>query len=82
MRSRLLALWVGAAFQGLPFVTYQPGLTVNVLGENGEGEPIIDVEGRRTYADSGQLRERTPLVPAREYDALAHVPRVHPAWIR
>jgi hypothetical protein len=32
--------------------------------------------------DSGQLRARTPLVPAREFDALVHVPRVHPAWIR
>ena len=32
--------------------------------------------------DSGQLRGRTPLVPGREFDALAHVPRVHPAWIR
>lgn len=35
-----------------------------------------------SVADSGQLRARTPLVPAREYDALAHVPKVHPAWIR
>ncbi|NMO92508.1 erythromycin esterase family protein [Actinomycetospora sp. TBRC 11914] len=32
--------------------------------------------------DSGQLRGRIPLVPDREFDALAHVPRVHPAWIR
>ncbi len=32
--------------------------------------------------DSGRLRARTPLVPAREFDALAHVARVHPAWIR
>ena len=32
--------------------------------------------------DSGQLRGRTPLVPGDEFDALAHVPRVHPAWIR
>lgn len=35
-----------------------------------------------TVVDSRALRERTPLVPGREYDALAHVPRVHPAWIR
>lgn len=33
-------------------------------------------------ADSGQLRRRTPVVPDREYDALAYVPRVSPAWIR
>lgn len=35
-----------------------------------------------SVVDSGQLRERIPLVPAREYDAVALVPRVHPAWIR
>ncbi|MDL5155718.1 erythromycin esterase family protein [Actinomycetospora termitidis] len=35
-----------------------------------------------SVVDSGQLRERIPVVPAREYDALALVPRVHPAWIR
>ncbi|MEJ2868937.1 erythromycin esterase family protein [Actinomycetospora sp. OC33-EN08] len=35
-----------------------------------------------SVVDSGQLRARTPVVPAREYDALALVPRVHPAWIR
>ena len=36
----------------------------------------------RSVVDSGQLRGRIPLVPAREFDAVAHVPRVHPAWIR
>ncbi|GLZ50540.1 erythromycin esterase family protein [Actinomycetospora sp. NBRC 106378] len=35
-----------------------------------------------SVVDSGQLRERIPVVPVREYDAVALVPRVHPAWIR
>jgi erythromycin esterase len=35
-----------------------------------------------SMVDSGQLRARTPLVPGREFDALVHVPHVHPAWIR
>lgn len=53
------------------------------------GGPVATWAGARTttrrlgpVVDSGQLRARTPLVPAREFDALAHVPRVHPAWIR
>ncbi len=35
-----------------------------------------------SVVDSGQLKERIPLVPVSEYDAVALVPRVHPAWIR
>jgi erythromycin esterase len=51
--------------------------------------PVARWAGARTttrrlgpVVDSGQLRARTPLVPGDEFDALAHVPRVHPAWIR
>jgi erythromycin esterase len=35
-----------------------------------------------SVVDSGQLRARTPVVPAREYDGLALVPQVQPARIR
>jgi erythromycin esterase len=35
-----------------------------------------------SVVDSGQLRARTAVVPAREFDAVTHVPRVHPAAIR
>ncbi len=57
----LLALWVAAAFAGLPYVTYAPGLTVNVLGDNGQ-DPIITVKGHAVYRDKGQLRMTTVLV--------------------
>lgn len=41
--------------QPVPYVTFSPGPTVNVLGDSGD-EPIIEVEGRRSYRDEGALR--------------------------
>jgi PDZ domain-containing protein len=58
----LLALWVAAGVEGLPYVTYAPGLTVNVLGDNGKGQPIITVDGHKTYTGTGQLRMTTVYV--------------------
>jgi erythromycin esterase-like protein len=62
---------------------------VDLRAARDAGGPVATWAGARTttrrlgpVVDSGQLRARTPLVPAREFDALAHVPRVHPAWIR
>jgi PDZ domain-containing protein len=58
----LVALWVTAAVVPLPYVTYEPGVTVNVLGENGK-DPIIEVSGHRAYPDrGGQLRMTTVYV--------------------
>ncbi len=57
----LVALWVAAALLPVPFVTYEPGPTVDVLGER-DGDEIIDVQGRQTYRDDGQLRLTTVLV--------------------
>jgi PDZ domain-containing protein len=59
-----VALGLVAAVKPLPFVTYAPGLTVNVLGDNGK-EPIISVQGHRTYHDDGQLRMTTVSVTER-----------------
>jgi len=61
----LIALWVAAALAPLPYVTYAPGLTVNVLGKNGPKD-IIQVEGRRTYRDDGELRMTTVFVSQRD----------------
>jgi PDZ domain-containing protein len=61
-------LFVGLGFvlalTGLPFVTYAPGPSINVLGENA-GKPIIDVTGHPTYRDDGQLRMTTVSVTER-----------------
>ena len=75
----LLALWVAAAFESLPYVTYNPGLTVNVLGDNAEGKPIIKIEGKPTYADDGELRMTTVFVSQR--DAHNHLFELMKSWI-
>ncbi|GAA1764691.1 PDZ domain-containing protein [Nocardioides hankookensis] len=75
----LLALWVAAAFEALPYVTYSPGLTVNVLGDNDQGKPIIQIDGKPTYADDGQLRMTTVYVSQR--DAHNHLFELMHDWI-
>jgi len=57
----LIALWVAAATEPLPFVTYEPGLTVDVLAET-QGSEIIQVQGHKTYRDDGELRMTTVYV--------------------
>src|SRR3954465_29073 len=58
----LIGLWVTAALVPLPYVTYEPGLTVNVLGKNDKGKQIIELEGRKSFPDDGQLRMTTVFV--------------------
>src|SRR6478609_6912149 len=58
----LIGLWLAAALKPLPFVTYEPGLTVNVLGKNDAGDEIIEVTGHKAYRDDGQLRMTTVYV--------------------
>jgi PDZ domain-containing protein len=60
-----VALGLYMAVSPLPFVTYAPGLTINVLGDNGD-KPIISVEGHRAYHDDGQLRMTTVSVTQRD----------------
>ncbi|WP_101524998.1 YlbL family protein [Nocardioides houyundeii] len=57
----IVALWLAAVFTPLPYVTYEPGLTVNVLGES-DGHEIVQVSGAKTYRDDGQLRLTTVYV--------------------
>jgi Lon-like protease len=57
----LIALWVTAAFVPLPYVTYEPGLTLDVLGST-DGKEIIQVEGAKAYRDDGELRMTTVYV--------------------
>ena len=63
----LLALWFFALITPLPFVTYQPGLTVDVLGAP-DGKETIQVDGHKTYRDDGQLRLTTVYVTRPESD--------------
>ena len=54
----VLAMLVAAAFTSLPFATYSPGPTVDVLDQPG-GDETIQVRGVKTYRDDGQLRMTT-----------------------
>lgn len=57
----LLVLWLAAALLPVPFVTYEPGLTVDVLAEQ-EGRERIQVQGAQTYRTDGELRMTTVYV--------------------
>lgn len=50
----VLALAAAGALLPVPYVALQPGPTVNTLGSL-EDEPVIAVEGRRTYPADGYL---------------------------
>ncbi|MBE7323541.1 PDZ domain-containing protein [Nocardioides sp. Y6] len=50
----VVGLWLVAVFAPLPYVTYAPGVTVDVLGER-SGVELIEIEGRETYRDEGEL---------------------------
>ncbi len=47
-----------AALLPVPYVRMAPGRTQDTLGTAG-GRPLIEIDGRRTYATSGQLRLTT-----------------------
>ncbi|MFT4008427.1 MAG: PDZ domain-containing protein [Nocardioidaceae bacterium] len=47
------------AVNGVPFVRFQPGPTVDVLGKQSDGDRIVQVKGHRTYPTSGELRMLT-----------------------
>lgn len=53
-----VVLLVFAALQPVPYVTYKPGPTVNVLGDY-NGEKVIQIKGHPVYDDGGALRMLT-----------------------
>jgi len=55
------ALVAWTVFRPMPFVTYEPGDTFDVLGEQ-DGKEIIQVSGHKVYRDAGELRMTTVLV--------------------
>lgn len=57
----IIGLLVAAGTRPLPYVTYEPGLTVDILAEN-DGSEIVQVEGHKTYRDDGELRLTTVYV--------------------
>ncbi len=55
------ALVAWTVFRPLPYVTYEPGTTIDVLGE-ADGKEIIQVSGHKVYRDTGELRMTTVMV--------------------
>ena len=58
----MVAMSVQAWREPVPYVTFAPGPTVNVLGK-GSKDDIISVSGHRAYRDSGGLR-LTTVIPS------------------
>jgi PDZ domain-containing protein len=76
----LLILLVLAFVLPLPYATYAPGLTVDVLGEDG-GQEIISVEGHPTYRDDGNLRMTTVYVSLAGPDGEKRLPELIGTWL-
>lgn len=55
----VLALIALTIFEGLPFATFAPGGTIDVLGSDDNDAEVVQVDGRETYDDEGQLRMTT-----------------------
>lgn len=75
----VMALWVVVLVKPLPYVTYRPGPTVDVLAEE-EGEEIVQVRGERAYRDGGELRMTTVYVNAPQ--ERVGLPTLLEAWWR
>lgn len=74
----LVGLSVIAAGRPVPYVTFSPGPTVNVLGSQ-EKDDIISVEGHRAYRDKGALR-LTTVVPSGPEEKVS-IPALVLAWL-
>ena len=63
----LAVLWGTAAFAPLPYVTYYPGPTVDILAAP-DGAETVKVTGHRAFYDDGELRMTTVYVSQPEDD--------------
>ena len=71
----VLGLLVFAAFEGLPFATFAPGGTIDVLGSDDNESEVVQIDGREVYRDDGQLRMTTVRVsPAGDPPSSAYLP--------
>ncbi|MFA1540771.1 YlbL family protein [Actinomadura monticuli] len=55
----VLVLAVIGSFMRVPYVALMPGPTSNTLGTNDKGQPLIRIDGRKTYPDQGHLNFTT-----------------------
>ncbi|MBQ0995766.1 PDZ domain-containing protein [Streptomyces nigra] len=62
----LIALLCAGVFIRVPYAEMSPGPTVNTLGEH-DGEPVLQISGRKTYPTSGHLNMTTVRVTSADY---------------
>ncbi|MGI5457838.1 YlbL family protein [Streptomyces sp. CA-249302] len=62
----LIALLCAGVFIPVPYAEMSPGPTVNTLGDH-DGEPVLQISGRKTYATSGHLNMTTVRVTSADY---------------
>ncbi len=63
----LIALFCAGVFITVPYAEMSPGPTVNTLGDH-DGEPVLQISGRKTYATSGHLNMTTVRVTSADYN--------------
>lgn len=63
----LFALLCAGVFIRVPYSEMSPGPTVNTLGDS-QGEPVLNISGRKTYPTSGHLNMTTVRVTGADYD--------------
>ena len=74
----VLGLSVVAARESVPYVTFAPGPTVNVLGKF-EDKSIVTVSGHKAYKDDGGLRLVT-VIPSGPDEKIS-IPQLVSAWV-
>ncbi|MFD6997420.1 PDZ domain-containing protein [Streptomyces mirabilis] len=63
----LIALLCAGVFIKVPYSEMSPGPTVNTLGEH-DGEPVLQISGRKTYPATGHLNMTTVRVTSANYN--------------
>ena len=74
----MIGLWAAALLLPVPYVTYSPGVTVDVLAEE-NGKEIVQVVGHKAYRDDGELRMTTVYVT--RPDARVNIFEAMSAWL-
>jgi PDZ domain-containing protein len=62
----LIALLCAGVLIPVPYAEMSPGPTVNTLGEH-DGEPVLQISGRKTYPTTGHLNMTTVRVTSADY---------------
>ncbi|MER6204410.1 PDZ domain-containing protein [Streptomyces sp. NPDC001642] len=63
----LIVLLCAGVLINVPYSEMSPGPTVNTLGDH-DGEPVLQINGRKTYATTGHLNMTTVRVTSADYN--------------